>query len=734
MTDSRSLITPSIFHDQPLEPGRMGDEAFFRFEEYATTFARLIASPTTRTPLVVGLSGKWGSGKTTLLKLLRAKLDTTDQPWPPDLTKIPFLNSKTETAKDIRRCRTVWFNAWKYADEDSLLAALIRTILSEMARGDWKDKLTGAALNKFFPRRDVLATFLGMFKFKLGDAGFEPDVNATKTETPFARNAAFFDDFNEAFDQLLAAWVHGTLDAKRIEPEKGVLAVFIDDLDRCLPAKTVQVLEAIKLFLDKTGAVFVIGADDDIIGSAVEVHYQNQKINGLSAKDYLEKIFQLRFALPPLAVEQMGDYMTGIGLKEDLRSSLDLIFAATETNPRQIKTFVNYLEVSWAILQNSGQAEGVSREDFTRWLALTRVAPEFCDHLRERVTKEIRLKFINDAVQWATGLDTQAFAEREENAFLLRTFREYESNQRLRRVLKQLAFSEKVNADVLEGFIFWSAAAAPLVEGPVSKMPPITGELRATLEGVVVDARGRVSPTAEYWITIPAGKFVMGSKPDSKLAGDDEKPQHTVDIPYDYLIARTLVTNAQFREFAEARQLDWKPGVPDDHPAVEVSWHNAQDYCAWLTEKMRQSGGLKESEVVRLPTEAEWEKAARGEYGNEWPWGNEWDASKCNSAESKTGGTTPVGQYSPAGDSPYGVADMVGNMWEWCSSLYKPYPYRSDDGREDVKADGERAVRGGSWVNNRRYARCAYRYRLVPDSFDYGFGFRVLSPGSISGF
>ena len=730
---SHLLITPEIFHDQPLEPGRKGDEAFFRFEEYATTFARLIASPRTRTPLVIGVSGKWGSGKTTLLRLLRAKLDATDQPWPPDLTRVPFLNNTTETAEDIRRCRTVWFNAWKYADEDALLVALVRAILGEMARGDLNEKFWSAALNKDFPRRDVLATFISAFKIKFPgvEIGFDPDK--TKTETPFATHGAFFDQFSAAFDQLLAVWVHGKLDAQKIEPERGVLVVFIDDLDRCLPAKTVQVLEAIKLFLDKTGAVFVIGADEDVIRSAVESHYQNQKITGLGAQDYLEKIFQIRFPLPPLPAAQMGDYMThGLNLSAGLQTSIDLILAGAETNPRQIKTFINYLELSWAVLKNSGQAADEVRDDFTRWLALTRVAPEFCDRVRGLEDKELRLKFVNDAVTWARGLaEAPGFAE--QNAVLVGTFKEYEGHLRLRRVLRQIAFSQRVNASVLEGFIFWSApppeaAPAPEAEAVRAARPQVIEPVSIPSEeavGAPVIRRGEVVARAA-WVKIPAGKFVMGSKPDNKWATDDEKPQHTVEIPYDYLIARTPVTNAQFREFAEVRKSDWKPSAPDDHPAVNVSWRDACAYCGWLTEKLRQSGEIAADEIVRLPTEAEWEKAARGEYGNEWPWGNEWDAGKCNSRESKIGGTTPVDHYSPAGDSPYGVADMAGNVWEWCSSLLKPYPYRRDDGREDLKAEGPRVVRGGAFVGVARLVRCASRYRDLPSSRYGAQGFRVV--------
>ena len=160
---------------------------------------------------------------------------------------------------------------------------------------------------------------------------------------------------------------------------------------------------------------------------------------------------------------------------------------------------------------------------------------------------------------------------------------------------------------------------------------------------------------------------------------------------------------------------------------MNVSWNDAQAFCEWLNQI--KSVDLPKGYIFRLPTEAEWEKAARGEYGNEWPWGNEFDQAKCNSSEGGKGGTTPVGAYSSAGDSPYGAADMAGNAWEWTQSLYRDYPYKHVDGREKIKTDGNRVLRGGSFYDVLRIARCAYRSWLLPNYFNLKLGFRVcVSP------
>jgi formylglycine-generating enzyme required for sulfatase activity len=235
------------------------------------------------------------------------------------------------------------------------------------------------------------------------------------------------------------------------------------------------------------------------------------------------------------------------------------------------------------------------------------------------------------------------------------------------------------------------------------------------------------------FVFVPKGEFLMGSKDDNKSALSDEKPQHTVEIPYDYWIGRYPVMNEQFAAFVEATQYKFVWGVnwkrKSNHPVVMVSWHDAIEYCKWLNQAVR---GEVDDLVVRLPTEAEWEKAARGEHGNEWPWGNEFDAAKCNSSEGGKGTTTLVGAYSPQGDSPYGAANMVGNVWEWCHSLCKPYPYKVNDGREKESGTDVRVVRGGSWHFSQRVARAAFRHGNVPGDRDVVLGFRVVvAPGSL---
>jgi formylglycine-generating enzyme required for sulfatase activity len=213
-------------------------------------------------------------------------------------------------------------------------------------------------------------------------------------------------------------------------------------------------------------------------------------------------------------------------------------------------------------------------------------------------------------------------------------------------------------------------------------------------------------PFEPEMVLIPAGEFLMGSDP-KKVQGANvvEQPQHILHLP-DYYLARTPVTNTQYAAFVGAsghdRPKHWQGGKPpqgkDDHPVVNVSWHDAVAYCRWLSEATGRP--------YALPSEAQWEKGARGADGRIYPWGDQWDASRCNAGKGGKGDTTPVETY-PQGASPYGLLDMAGNVWEWTTSVYKNYPYDPDDGRENLEAgdDVRRVLRGGAFYYLQRLAR-----------------------------
>ncbi|HLF26340.1 MAG TPA: SUMF1/EgtB/PvdO family nonheme iron enzyme [Anaerolineae bacterium] len=243
-------------------------------------------------------------------------------------------------------------------------------------------------------------------------------------------------------------------------------------------------------------------------------------------------------------------------------------------------------------------------------------------------------------------------------------------------------------------------------------------------------------------VCVKGGPFEMGSHKDepdvysNEYSAATKNRRHRVDAP-EFWIGVYPVTNAEYRCFVQAAShaapKHWQGGNPpaglESHPVVNVSWRDALAYCEWLSHVS--------SREVRLPSEAEWEKAARWDaaqkHSRVYPWGDEWEAARCNTAEEGPGGTTPVGLY-PDGASPAGLHDAAGNVLEWCRSKFADYPYRSDDGRELIGGDDSRVLRGGAWYYLGRLARCACRFDDLPGSRLVSFGFRVVvSPGASEG-
>jgi formylglycine-generating enzyme required for sulfatase activity len=285
---------------------------------------------------------------------------------------------------------------------------------------------------------------------------------------------------------------------------------------------------------------------------------------------------------------------------------------------------------------------------------------------------------------------------------------------------------------------------------------------------------------------VPGGPFQMGSdKERDSDAFDDELPLHEIELPA-FWIGAYPVSNAQFDVFVQACGYEeqrywnearaggwWKAGgfkgrfdeewrrapapvgepfnLPN-HPAVGVSWYEALAFTRWLEERWKERGWIPADWQVDLPTEAEWEKSARGgrqiplkpvpvapdgllsagvpDLGDNplplriYPWGDRFDPQRANTGETQIGSTSALGCF-PGEAGPNGAQELSGNVWEWCRSRHEAYPYRVDDGREGLSGDVPRALRGGSYIDLRWHARCASRDRYSPDLRFYYVGFRL---------
>ncbi len=248
-----------------------------------------------------------------------------------------------------------------------------------------------------------------------------------------------------------------------------------------------------------------------------------------------------------------------------------------------------------------------------------------------------------------------------------------------------------------------TATVAPTQGGPsATPMPTSTPRPAATPTSAPSN-----KPNTVY---IEGGAFTLGSD----AGNEDETPQQQM-IVSSFNIDLYPVTNAEYKEFVDATShnppRNWEDGsYPDglaDHPVVWVNWNDAKAFCEWAGK--------------RLPTEYEWEKAARGTDGPVYPWGDAFDPAKCNSSESNLKGTSPVGSYSD-GVSPYGLFDMAGNVWEWTADWYQGYRGT----RYELSRYGEqfKVLRGGSWFDGQDAVRTTVRKSFDPNQGFSTIGFR----------
>ncbi len=710
------------------------------FTPYVNTLVDIIESPTTSTPLTIGIFGTWGSGKTSLMRMIEKGLP--------------------------KSFRTTWFNAWVYDKQETLWRALLLSALIALKAAVPEEKTEdieklGDLETALYQPVDLEK--VGGLTVEWGKLGRGAAESAVQVGLSFLPGGMVITDLlkelrdkeksEQAILKVLSA-IHRERAQVHIEQVKFLeqfrdhfktltdeylvqrnlrLVVFVDDLDRCLPDKAVEVLEAIKLFLDTPGCVFVLGLDQNVIARGIEIKYHDIKGNGHSENTsasylvdgtrYLEKIIQLPFQIPPIERSVMASFVNSLVSEWPHPACPQVFSEGLRDNPRLVKRTVNVFLLLWNLAQKrADQLQGVIKPvRLAKLVTIQAIYPELYELLKEtpRFLRDLEDYYMTEFMPPVNSLAHMGKKRHVELPPALTAFATHES---VRRVLT-LHPPEMPDANFSE-----------LTPEEIRRYFTLTRRTETTK----TSANAPRLFFEPQMIHIPAGSFIMGStekqtqelvsngvEPDRALR---EFPQHIVHIS-EFYIGKYHVTNREYQAFVMDTGYQPPAGWDDhkypedkgDHPVVNVSWEAAIEYCQWLSEHTGKH--------YRLPTEAEWEKAARGTDGRIYPWGNHFDPQHCNTAESKLGDTTPVGQYSPQGDSPYGCADLIGNVWEWCADWFDPdeYDYRKGHVVKDPKGPAEgqfRVLRGGSFILDRTSARCAVRFRMNP-YYWFDFGFRV---------
>ena len=707
-----------ILDDRPAEVDALG------FAPYRDTLVEIVAGPDTHTPLTIGIFGTWGAGKTTLLQLVEKQLRAEGMP-------------------------TLWLNVWQLSNEDELWNAFLQAIVNKVraetpwhrrlrfntrllwCRVDWLAlprqivlygwralvAIAPVALARLLPAEEgsqaavragggLASAALGLYLvarpfIEAVRQGVSVDFGGLLKTSPYQERIRALDQFKEHFEDMVEALVG---------PD-GRVVVFIDDLDRCSPERVVQVLDAIKLFVDIPRGVYILGLDRNIVEQAVEIKYKGYQDKDKQARQYLEKIIQLPFMLPPIGDKDMRDFVLRLVPHLPDPRCAEVFAKGLAPNPRQVKRTINVFLLVWELSrQKLPQAKSVR---LAKLVVIQHSHPDLYQLLREvpRYLRELEAYFWAEEERTAERagpvMEAEAEGKEPETPTVPPPLAPFAGRATLRRLLtlhpaegpesKDANFVD-LTPEELRAYIYLTSRAAP----------------QPTPKEVVREA------FEPQMVRIPAGEFLMGTPEEDvdalreKHGGDRrwwnaQTPQRKVHLS-DYEIGKYPVTNFEYRAFVQDTghqppghwEGDQYPEELGGHPVVYVTWHDAVAYCEWLS--------AKTGKPYRLPTETEWEKAARGTDGRGFPWGDEWDASKCNTTEGGPGNTTPVGQYSPNGDSPFGVAEMAGNVWEWCADWFQVYPGSSFP--HEAYGETYRVVRGGSWRNLRRNARCASRLWL----------------------
>ncbi|PKB63659.1 MAG: hypothetical protein BZY80_06225 [SAR202 cluster bacterium Io17-Chloro-G2] len=820
-----------------------GDDRF-GYNEYATVLTNQAIDA--RTPLVIGVFGSWGSGKSSLMRLMES-LVAEHRRGTERNGRDPTINS-------------LWINAWELNNRGELWNSFLQSLLTQInKRLNWERRLVFslamfqqriqwgalmqmAAINSYkvlvaaapvflsvLLARDVFASSNAIVQVALdpitgGGASVilgtwllvrpavqgakdkvTVDLNKILRDVPYEEQINALQQLQHAFRAVVKAWVG----------ETGRIFIFIDDLDRCAPEQIPEVIEALKLFATTEGCIYVVGMDHLVVRDAIMKKYGTTEEAGI---DYLEKIVQIPFYLPPLENIRIESFVAN-DYPDVVRKCAEApkIFSlGLEPNPRKVKRVLNiyrtFLELGTVRYNRWEIKYGVNPELLAKMVVIN----ERHNLLHQELVKDAAN--FKDLDQWAKQAVKQGNSAGTNYSQTPPAVRLVPENQRgsLAAMLAAGNFEfAGLNEEELRNYVY--ILGAYQVRPGMEERDALLGTDDRKRDEVIHDIMHQVEdpkeqavinslylerlhlvadPTQEFnnlqmesssksifaiefdsareefepvTVKIPGGDFLIGydesdrqfietqarfqtgraraeDRDESLLrfegetgartsplglftGGGGRREGETEQYPFPltpFYISKYPVTNALFLPFAgesglpgpeasEARIQELLSSGQADMPVVDVSWAEAQAYCEWLSQKSGRA--------YRLLREEEWEIAARANLRRRFPWGNVPGATRCNMIYRYNPGNSSlsaVSRHDASGRSPYLVADMIGNAWEWTVSAHSP------NGVEKLGAgEDHRVVRGGSFVDTLGTVLCATSHSADAGQRYKNVGFRV---------
>lgn len=715
--DKRMVVVPDDFSDE--------DE--IGYIEHGAGLVEMIRSVQSKGSFTIGVFGQWGEGKTSMLRQIERRLNFID----------------TEKEKEIL---TVWFNPWQFTGEEHIIIPFFHTLVSYLE--EYKCKKGKNVAKGFLNFLTELAHVPIALAYGMEGKVKIPLLLETKfsfkniIEESRRKKQGIENKSGTGIKKLVDKYesVYYRLISKLQEVSRGLklkIVVFIDDLDRCLPEKAVELLEGLKVLLDLSGFVFVIGVAREVVEQGVRVRYKDlysYDAGGVAflEHDYLDKIIQFPLTLPPPDVDLLKS-MVEKYLKDITEAGpyLETIQKSLGTNPRCLKRAINNLSYTfWVSAKKEGRKGDTFKPELLvkmtliafRFPAFYRVIGRTPNHLlrvqaflekKERESMEEKpgeegMPDVSPGEKTSTGTGISpkgtGFPEIDD----LKLF----ESPSLESITEILAKQERKGAENDKGFeteeeVRRYISLLSVTTTPEESKGPVKGDLWNTM--------------ASRMVPIQAGSVLM----------KDEKSgnEFTAEISSFHMDIFPVTQDLYEKIMGKDKNPSSFKG--SDRPVEEVSWFDAVQFCNLLSEKL----GLKkvytmvgndvkadfEANGFRLPTEAEWGYACRagttGErYGNidEIAW------YKKNS----NGSTQGVGKLKP---NKWGLYDMLGNVWEWCWDWSGDYPTGN---RKDWRGPANGSYRvdpGGSWADDAKYCSSTFRSELHPASRGNNVGFRLAS-------